>query len=54
MKKFKVYFYYSESGYTFVKAKNKLEAEDKLNDELADKGLDDLKYEVTDRSYGTT
>jgi len=51
---YKVGFYYTEYGVTYVHAKNEIEAELKFEKELSENGLEETDYECKDRDYGTT
>lgn len=51
MKKFRIGFFYEESGHTVINAKNKAEAEKKVMKHLTDKGLEGLSWSVVNREY---
>jgi hypothetical protein len=52
MKEFKVGFYYTNSGGTIIKANSKQEAEEILNEQLAQNGIP-KEWEPCDREWGT-
>ena len=51
MKKFKVNFFYEETGSTIVDAESEDKACEKVNRYLRDEGLTDLCINIVDRNY---
>jgi len=54
MQKFRVGFYYEESGTCVVEARSKEEAEFIMHDRLAQEGIDGLTFDGNNRDYGST
>ena len=53
MKKFRVSFWYSTYGTTFVEANTPQEAEQNLKQQLCNQGLEGLDYRQNDQDYGS-
>lgn len=51
MKTFRVGFYYTEYGSAYVEAQTAEQAEQKLQDELGENGIDNIEYTFNDRDY---
>ncbi len=49
--KYKIGFYYTEHGITYIEADSKEKAEDKIQSQLELNGLEGLDYETKDRDY---
>jgi hypothetical protein len=52
MSKYKVYFYYEEQGYAIVEANNEEQAQELMQDTLAEDGID-FSFNIKERCFGT-
>ncbi len=54
MRKFIVGLFYEESGHVTIEANTAFEAEEEIEKELEQNGIDKLAIRTTDRAYGVT